>query len=237
MALKLKLEKPWYQCKEANSFTDPCFSGLDLSNTCSGISIFNHLGIHIFTGTLNFEKEQGKESIEEICKHDNLVLGIRAFHFKRYEWYIENIINILKQHKVKFVVIEGYAWAGQGQNSILIPELGSLIRARLRKEGILVYELSPQGLKIFLTGKGNTHKDIIILEVFKRYGIDFPDISNDEKNDAADSYGLGKFSYHLFTGDREGLTVFQLKEILKAEQRIKEGGWVKKEKKEKKVDK
>ncbi len=62
--------------------------------------------------------------------------------------------------------------------------LAYLIRHRLWKEGQSFFLVAPSRLKKFVTGKGNAKKELMMLEVFKRFGHSPAD------NNAADAIGL-----------------------------------------------
>ena len=49
--------------------------------------------------------------------------------------------------------------------------------------------ISPTTLKKFVTGKGNSGKDIMLLEVYKRWNVSF------SNNNLADAYGLARMAY------------------------------------------
>jgi crossover junction endodeoxyribonuclease RuvC len=55
------------------------------------------------------------------------------------------------------------------------------------------YMVAPTGLKKFITGKGNCAKELILLEVYKRYKMSF------DNNNLADSFGLAKIGEALIT--------------------------------------
>ena len=57
-----------------------------------------------------------------------------------------------------------------------------------------MYEFNPQELKKFVAGKAGVSKDVILKEVFKRWGFDT------NVNDVADAYGLGRLLWHNLNG-------------------------------------
>jgi len=59
----------------------------------------------------------------------------------------------------------------------------------INKEFIIV---APTSLKKFITGKGNSGKDIMILETYKRYGVSFDD------NNICDAFSLAKVGEALY---------------------------------------
>jgi len=190
------------------------YAGLDVSNTCTGITIFDSNGKHVETVTINFEKEykQNKRQWQELLKVQP-INAERAFEFARYKFHALRIIKKLIEHKVKLAVIEGYSYAGA--KAYLSNEAGGIIKTMLIQQGIRWIEIAPTSLKKFATGKGRADKNTVILRVFKRWGFDPEDydIEDDEAEDASDSYAMGKVCYHLFSCDIEGLNKKQIEVI------------------------
>jgi crossover junction endodeoxyribonuclease RuvC len=82
------------------------------------------------------------------------------------------------------VVIEGYSFGSQGRAIFQIGELGGVIRRYLHLMEIPWVEVSPASLKKFVTGKGNTKKEHIMMHVLKRWGVEC------NNNNEADAFGL-----------------------------------------------
>lgn len=85
-----------------------------------------------------------------------------------------------------FVAIEGYAFS-QVNQAHAMGELGGMIRMHLWESGIPFIEVGPMTLKKFVTGMGNSKKNLMISNVLKKWGYDAKD-DND-----ADSYSLAQF--------------------------------------------
>lgn len=106
--------------------------------------------------------------------------------FARFHKYVREIADLVDAYGVDLVVIEGYSFAGKFNNSLQY-ELGACIRMRLFEEEIPFVEVPPTSLKKFVTGKGNCKKDLMLLNVYKRWDFD-----TDDDNEA-DAYGLAQF--------------------------------------------
>jgi crossover junction endodeoxyribonuclease RuvC len=74
-------------------------------------------------------------------------------------------------------------------------ELGTVIRSFLHRSNLDFIEVAPTALKKFVTGKGSAKKEVMILELFKRWQREFKD------NDQADAFGLMKFGEALLGQD------------------------------------
>lgn len=106
--------------------------------------------------------------------------------FSRFGRYAEDVSNTVDAYDVDLVVIEGYAFGGKFNNSLQY-ELGAVIRMRLYEDSTLFVEVPPTSLKKFVTGKGNAKKDLMLLNVYKRWEFDTED------DNEADAYGLAQF--------------------------------------------
>lgn len=118
--------------------------------------------------------------------------------------YIEEVIEAKLNEwlPIDLICLEGYSYASAYQ-SHQIGELGGIIRKMLYENKFLCVEVAPQAVKKFATGKGNSKKDEVMLQVYKRWGQEF---NNDN---LADAFVLAMIGYHLSSGDRYGYTTKQ----------------------------
>lgn len=95
---------------------------------------------------------------------------------------------------VQDVAMEGYAYGSIMANKL--GELGGVVKLTLHGitelgDGKNPMIVPPTSLKKYVTGRGNgVQKNQMLLQVFKKWGVEFPD------DNAADSYGLA----HLVSG-------------------------------------
>ncbi len=106
--------------------------------------------------------------------------------FTRFSHYTREISELITAYGVDLVVIEGYSFAGKFNNSLQY-ELGACIRMKLYQDEVMFVEVPPTSLKKFVTGKGNAKKDLMLLNVYKRWDFDTED------DNEADAYGLAQF--------------------------------------------
>jgi crossover junction endodeoxyribonuclease RuvC len=97
--------------------------------------------------------------------------------------------------KVRAIAMEGYAYGSQMAN--MLGELGATVKiglwdssAYLEPDAKFPYIVAPTSLKKYATGKGNVQKNQILLQIYKKWGVEFKD------DNAADSYALA----HLISG-------------------------------------
>lgn len=86
------------------------------------------------------------------------------------------------------VYIEGLSYSSQGQAKAQMGAVHYVIRIFLVENGINYKVIEPTVLKKFVTGKGQCKKDLILLNVFKKWGVEF------DNSDLADAYGLARMA-------------------------------------------
>jgi crossover junction endodeoxyribonuclease RuvC len=84
------------------------------------------------------------------------------------------------------ICIEGYGFTRVANLEPLFA-IGTLIRKYLQTHSMDYITVPPTSLKKFVTGKGNSNKDIMIKELFKRFKIDT------DNNNEGDAHGLALF--------------------------------------------
>lgn len=108
------------------------------------------------------------------------------------------------------ITIEGFSYGSKGRSVFDIAYLGWRIREeleRLRTEDNIPWlEVPPSQLKKFATGQGNANKEIILQQVYKRWGVEFSD------NNQADAYVLAQIG-RAYLGETDDLAAFQLEVI------------------------
>lgn len=135
----------------------------------------------------------------------------RLLHIER------NIEHLLLDCPPKLIVIEGYSYASTHQ-AHQAGELGGILRRLFHVYGVRWVDVPPPTLKKFITGKGNADKNLVLLHVYKRWGLE---LKND---DEADAFGLAKVGAYLVGADDSDLIKPQ-KEALKTI-REKLEGWI-----------
>lgn len=102
--------------------------------------------------------------------------------------YGRDIVNSIPKHAI--VCIEGFSLASKGQAVSYQFGIGFSIRFALIDAGLQYIEVTPSGLKKFVAGKGkgNAKKEIIIKEVYKRWGYEH------DSNNVIDAYALARYA-------------------------------------------
>ncbi len=128
---------------------------------------------------------------------------------------IENLINEEKTEwqAPDLITIEGFSYGSKGRSVFDIAYLGWRIREDLEQlrvdDGIPWLEVPPTQVKQFATGKGNANKEIILQQVYKRWGYETHD------NNIADAYVLAQIgrAYLQDSYKPDDLNLFQLEVI------------------------
>lgn len=163
--------------------------GLDLSLTGTGYSLWGSQYNHD-EGLINTDKMIGLARINHILNE------------------IIYLIDI--EHKTSselLVVMEDFSFGSKGSALFQIAGLGYLIRHWLWKENIDFILVPPTVLKKFVTGVGNSDKNVMLKEIYKRWAADIND------DNIGDAYGLARLGKALLEWDTD-LVGFQ-KEALK----------------------
>ena len=108
---------------------------------------------------------------------------------------VDEIVFKVNEYRPDAIVIEGIAFMARNTSALIqLCGLSYLMRAALFPN-FKVYIVPPSCLKKFITDKGNAQKDLILLEIFKRYKVSF------DNNNLADAYGLARLGENLIKKD------------------------------------
>ena len=153
------------------------FVGIDLSLTSTGLVFLTGDGM---VDSFNIKTKPKNGSVT------HRIAYIRDQIMNKFDTFS------MVEDKPKFVAIEGYAMGIRGGRSFTIGELGGVVKEHFRQRGIDVYIVPPNNLKKFISGKGTGDKDMVRLELYKKYGLELP--TNDEVDAAV--LALMAHSYH-----------------------------------------
>lgn len=94
------------------------------------------------------------------------------------------VMTVVADRKPDKIVIEGYSLSFKNAASVVpLVELGGVIRLMLHLDGRSWLDPRASQVKKFVTGKGNSPKDKMMLEVYKRWG------HSCMTNNTADAFG------------------------------------------------
>ena len=162
--------------KTCDNLRDPMFVGMDPS--------FNGFAIVILDKDANIiEQKLFGSELEET--EDRLMELEKEFKF---------IPNIVCLHSV---CIEGPSYASNGAFVLQMGALHFMIRIMLKRANILYKIIAPGTLKKFVTGDGRAKKDLMLLKVYKKWGVEF------DNDNLADAYSLARMALEDFNNGNQ----------------------------------
>lgn len=183
------MKKPWR----------PVIVGLDLS--------LNGTGICVSGGTVSKSGDYvGRSKSEGILHLDGYIFREvvhkgASSRFQKWTRICEAVIAYT--FEADEIYIEDYAYGTRGSATTVLAEVGGIVRYHLARAGLHYRVVGPQTLKKFVTGKGNVKKDIVLKEIYRRWGM------NLNSNNLGDAFGLAKLGEAL--AGIEKITKDQLK--------------------------
>lgn len=118
--------------------------------------------------------------LEDIVKAPKKETGItRAIAITR------KVMETIHEKKPDVIVLEGYSLNMRNASSVIpLVELGGMVRLMMYLDDLKWFDPRATELKKFVTGKGNSKKEEMMMNVLKRWG------HTSKSNDTADGYGL-----------------------------------------------
>ncbi|WP_156178888.1 hypothetical protein [Saccharothrix sp. ST-888] len=121
--------------------------------------------------------------------------GARRLRFI-HKALLATFAELAETYDVRRVVMEGYA-PGSKFNRETLGELGAVTKLAVTEvfgfDGRLQIA-APTAVKKFVTGAGTASKDVMLLSVYKKWGVEFA------SHDLADAYGLMRIGHALENG-------------------------------------
>lgn len=152
-------------------FTEsPYYVGLDISITGTGVVVLDRQ-----LQTVKAECIKSKPQDDWYARVNNIV---------------SRVFDIIPDPVFSTVFVEDYAFAAKGQ-VFNIAELSGIIKFRMWYDAYAFLRIPPTSLKKFTTATGTAPKELMMKEVYKRYGVDFND------NNVADAYALARMGYAI----------------------------------------
>ena len=135
-------------------------------------------------------------SIAEPKKHITWVYKSPYFGIERLadirQWLIDTFDYVLDDHGIVDIAMEGSVLASH--SALVLGELAAVVKMAIYdyfgEDENCRYPLKvpPMTLKKYAAGKGNAKKQEMLMQIYKRWGIEFND------DNAADAYALGRLA-------------------------------------------
>lgn len=165
------VDKEFWSLIEENKM-EKCNVGIDLSLTGTGFVVVNMSGEVIHQELLKSDSKDKTEARLQ-CLMDQIWACLGKYVNNKYE------INNFN--------LEGLSFGSKGQSMLELAGLHYFVRTELDKNGFNFKVVPPSSLKKFVTGKGNSKKELMLLNVYKKWKIEFTD------NNLADAYCLARY--------------------------------------------
>jgi len=127
--------------------------------------------------------------------------------------YIKNNLIDFIDKNTDLVIMEGLSFGARGKAIFILGGLSFMLRAYFIENRYDLLIIQPTMLKKFVTGLGNAGKDFILLNVYKKWKIDFSQYKESAK-DIADAFGLAKIGWYWKNFDNIDMTKIE-KQIIK----------------------
>jgi len=169
------------------------YIGIDASLTATGIVVLDD-NCKIFASKIISSNKKETERLIDLTKI------VKEF-----------LINFQPPKMITtFIFLENYSFGSRAGQAFSIGEWGGVLRVLLTEMKFKVILVSPPTLKKFVTGKGNTKKEQMLLQVYKKYGQEFM------SNDLCDAYGLARMNWSLDHG--KGLVEYEKEALNKVKE-------------------
>lgn len=183
-------------------------AGIDYSMTCPAVVIgkvgasFDELMFY------SFAKKKKHQSIKnQIVLFD---YPLWKTDQERYDRVSDLYIDVLKEHKVEFVYMEGYSYGSNAGLVFQIAENTEVLKYKMYKNEIPYDVIPPTQVKKDFCGRGNANKGMMYVEFRDRHcpydihaAIGEPKEPNEIGNpvsDLVDAYALWKILNKVYTG-------------------------------------
>jgi len=181
--------------------------GIDPSLTGTGIIVLRNGELGKALTTKNEPKLGTIERVRRIYEQiNNVIENLSTCYVNAYI----GDKRMIRWEPPSLIVIEGFSYGSKGRGVFDIAYLGWRIREELERyrteDDIPWLEVSPSQVKQFATGKGNANKEVVLQQVYKRWGVELTD------NNQADAYVLAQIG-RAYLGEADDLTDFQQKVI------------------------
>ncbi len=149
--------------------------GLDPSLSGTGLVVLSDTGVLIEKATIG----------SEACGRTV------AERMRRFAKLLRPVMSAVNLHRPAAVCIEGYSLGSNMPGMVDRVEYGGLLRWSLVAAHVKVYEVPPNSLKKWATGKGAGDKTPVIAHITQRYGVM---LDNDNVYDA---YALARIAMQI----------------------------------------
>ena len=129
---------------------------------------------------------------KNVVHNEAITSNIKDDIYTRVQHITDRIIDVANEFHPIRAAIENLSFASRGRGMFQLAGLHFLICISLKSANIDFIEVAPTSLKKFVTNSGRARKEMMLLQIYKKYGIEF------NTSDEADAYGLALMSLSDF---------------------------------------
>jgi len=136
-------------------------------------------------------------------------------------WWMESKFDFLDAQNCRIVEIAMEGSVLASQSALILGELAGMVKLSIwdyfdvNVNSVIPFpeelrrplQIPPMTLKKYATGKGTAKKQEMLLQMYKRWGVEFND------DNAADSYALARLAAGIHDGAIEAAVVEQIKDL------------------------
>ena len=149
-------------------------------------------------------------SLNDPSKHTTWVYKSPYFGIERLvdirTWLDDHLHYVDEKHEIEDLAMEGTVLASHA--ALVLGELSATVRLTIYDffddDRKYILKVPPMTLKKFAAGKGNAKKQEMLLQIYKRWGLEFTD------DNAADAYALGRLISKTYINDVERAVADQM---------------------------
>lgn len=152
-------------------------------------------------------------------------------HITKIIYIREQLKELIYKYNINTIIREGFSFHSTGQSVFQLGGLGYMIDVIATDLMVDLYIIPPSTHKKFTTGKGNSPKSVMLLYIFKNWGIELKD------DNVADAYSMIK-TYEAYINYMSADNIDELtkekKKLLEAFAKIDMYNYIEKGKKDEK---
>lgn len=152
-----------------------------------GLDISTHMGIALMDEEDGEVEYRGVFHVPRQEHHEYDRYQRWALYQRHMAW----LCTRWHERGIRLAVIEGYSYTRNSSSTSTLIEVGSTVRMELYARDIPWIEVPPATLKKFVTGRHDIKKNLMLKEVYKRWGVDLA------SDDEADAYALAQFGMYV----------------------------------------
>lgn len=120
----------------------------------------------------------------------------------------------------EYVFVEGFSFASRGRGMLQLAGLGYIIRLHLARAGVPFFEVPPATLKKYVTSKGNSPKNVMLEQCYRKFSKGSEELKNDNEVDA---YCLARFGRDFLAwkgGKTDGFKKYEIESFSGIEEAV-----------------